>query len=234
MPASTSPRPRNAADTPLLSTPPDLRPSDNHTAGFCSIRRHAVQQGLIPFRPITYESPVTDTAAEAPKPVRSDRHRCARRGGAAPRRRDRLPLVRAGLLPDLPHAARPRRRRLGRRRHHPDHARDRLRGQAGRADAGGARPDGRLDRHTRLHPCAVLRLRLRGRAGREVGHRLEPLLDRLRSGRVGVGDADRHRLRRARARADRPGRPAVRARVARGRHGGSSGCSRSSASTPRS
>ena len=185
MPARTSPRPSNAADTPLLSTPPDLRPSDNHTAAFCSIRRHAVQQGLIPSGPIAYESPRDRNRRRRPEARCADRHRCARRRSAAARRRDRLPLVRAGLLPDLPHAAHPRRRRLGRRGHHADHARHRLREQAGRADAGGPRPDGQLDRDSRLHAGAVLRVRLRGRARREVGHRLEPLLDHLRASSAG-------------------------------------------------
>ena len=44
---------------------------------------------------------------------------------------------------------------------------------------------GSLDRHPRLHARAVLRVRLRGRARREVGHRLEPLLDHLRASSAG-------------------------------------------------
>src|SRR6185437_10048499 len=68
MPATTSPRPRNAADTPLLSTPPGADVG-YHTAAVCSIRHHAVQRDLIPPARLRIDRRVTDTAADAPRPV---------------------------------------------------------------------------------------------------------------------------------------------------------------------
>ena len=98
----------------------------------------------IRVRRISHNRPMDEAAAPAGtrRFTRPDHPRHAAGRRAPPRWGDRLPLVRAGLVPDLPRAAHPRRHRLGRRRHHPDHARHRLRAEAGRPDARRARPHG--------------------------------------------------------------------------------------------